>query len=117
MKELLTKLLSNLDTALLVCALVVVCVNTLLTALKKVIDKVKDLTPTDLDNKAAVIVGKILAVTSKILEFASANSSVLPPKARKEIENAAAAKAVETVLAVEPAEAKEAVAQTEEGTK
>ena len=106
MKELLTKLLANLDTAILVIVMVVISVNVILTAFKKVVDRFKDMTATNLDNKASEVAGKILSVASKVLEFASANSSVLPPKARAEIENAAADKAVSVVLAIEPAEKK-----------
>lgn len=104
MKDLIAKLLTNLDTTLFVIVMVVISVNVILTAFKKVVDKFKDTTATTLDNKASDIVGKILAAISKILEFASANSSVLPPKARKEIEDNAAEKAVAVVLAIEPAE-------------
>jgi hypothetical protein len=67
---------------------------------------VKDKTAVTWDNALSDSLGKVLSIVSKILEFASANSTVLPPKARKEIEDAAAAKAVDVVLAVEPAEKK-----------
>lgn len=54
-------------------ALVVVCLNILLTSVKVVLEKVKDLTPTDVDNKAYDALSKVMGVLSLIVDWASAN--------------------------------------------
>lgn len=115
MKDLVTKLLTNTDSVLLVVALVVIGLNILLTALKKIVDLVKDKTAVTWDNALSDTLGKILGGISKVLEFASANSNVLPPKTRAEIEAAASEKAVAQVLAIPPAEAQDASAAPKEG--
>lgn len=53
--------------------LVVVCLNVLLTAVKVVLDKIKDLTPSDVDNKLAEVIGGFVGMLSKIVDWVSAN--------------------------------------------
>lgn len=53
--------------------LILVCLNTLLSALSLILDKIKDFTPTDTDNKAADALHGVLTAIQKILDFLSAN--------------------------------------------
>lgn len=53
--------------------LVAVCLNAGLSALSIILDKIKDLTPSEADNKAAAIVKSAVAGLQKIIDFFSAN--------------------------------------------
>lgn len=80
-------LLANFDPAVAMMLVYVIALNVALTGVKKALDKVKDKTQNDWDNKISDAIGKVLGLLSKILEFASANSVILPPKAKAEIQN------------------------------
>lgn len=53
--------------------MVAICLNVLLTALSSVLDKIKDLTPSETDNKIANVVKSILGVLQNIIDIISAN--------------------------------------------
>lgn len=55
-------------------ALTVVCVNIALSAAKQILEKIKDRTSTDLDNRAHAIVSRVTEVTSKVVDWLSANT-------------------------------------------
>jgi len=72
MKEVLLKL--STDSAMLqVVITLVICLNVLLAAVKTVLEKVKDMTKTDADNKAYAVVAKVAAMLSKVVDWVSAN--------------------------------------------
>ena len=53
--------------------LVAVCLNLALSALSAILDKIKGLTESKLDDKAAEIIGSIIGLLQKLIDFASAN--------------------------------------------
>jgi hypothetical protein len=53
--------------------LVAVCLNAGLSALSLILDKIKDLTPSDADNKAAEFVKGLVSGVQKVIDFLSAN--------------------------------------------
>lgn len=53
--------------------LVSVCLNAGLSFVSVVLDKIKDLTPSDADNKAAVVVKSAIGMIQKLIDFLSAN--------------------------------------------
>ncbi len=53
--------------------LVAVCLNAGLSALSIILDKIKDLTPSDADNKAAEFVKGVISAVQKVIDFLSAN--------------------------------------------
>jgi len=53
--------------------IVAICLNTGLSALSVVLEKIKDLTPTDVDNKLALFVHKILDILKSLTDILSAN--------------------------------------------
>jgi hypothetical protein len=86
MQEMISKILGSHEATILTIVLVVIGTNVMMTALKKSLGWVKDKTETKLDDKAYAIVEKVLSATDKVLEFASANSTALPEKAKAELE-------------------------------
>jgi hypothetical protein len=52
---------------------VLMIVNAVLSALSAGLDKLKDVIPSDTDNKILAIVNKVAAVVQKVLDFLSAN--------------------------------------------
>jgi hypothetical protein len=54
-------------------ALTVMCLNILMTALKTVLEKIKDKTETQADNKMYDIVTKICNILSTVIDWTSAN--------------------------------------------
>mgnify|MGYP001560160441 CR=1 FL=1 len=53
--------------------LVAVCLNAGLSALSLILDKIKDLTPTDADNKAAVVVKSAIGILQKLVDIIGGN--------------------------------------------
>lgn len=84
--EFISKLLESQDATLAKILVAVLFMNVFLSGLKRALDYVKDKTETTLDNKAAELLGKILGVGSKVIDFLSANPSALPPKTKAELE-------------------------------
>lgn len=56
----------------------VIAVNLLLSGLSAALAKIKDLTATDLDNRAYAIISKITGLLAKVVDFASANRPNTP---------------------------------------
>ena len=52
----------------------IVCVNIALSAAKQVLEKIKDKTATDGDNKAYDLISKISGVLSKAIDYVTANT-------------------------------------------
>jgi hypothetical protein len=84
------KLLGSAEGILIIVAMTVVSMNVLMTSLKKIaerwVDKTEALKKTQVDNKILAFSSWGAGLTAKILEFASANSTKLPPKVREELE-------------------------------
>ncbi len=54
--------------------LIAICLNAGLSAVGLILDKIKDLTPGDADNKAADFVKKAIGAVQTIVDFLSANN-------------------------------------------
>jgi len=52
----------------------IVCVNIALSAAKQVLEKIKDKTATDGDNKAYDLISKISGILSKAIDYVTANT-------------------------------------------
>ncbi len=78
-------LLGKAELPLYVILLVVISMNVLLTALKKILEKIKDQTAWTWDNALYDVIVKILGFLALALEFATANSSRLPAKVQDEL--------------------------------
>lgn len=86
MEEFISKALNSHEGILLLIIVVVVGLNVAMTSLKKFLGWLKDKTVSKADDKAYVVISKILSWSDKALEFASANSSSLPPKIKAELD-------------------------------
>ncbi len=53
--------------------LVILCINPVLSGLSVAIDKIKDMTPTSVDNNIAIIIHKVLDFLKAVLDILSAN--------------------------------------------
>lgn len=84
--EFISNILSGFDPILAKVLIAVIAMNAGLTGIKKAVDKIKDKTENKWDNKISDILGTILGCTSKVIEYASANSSALPKKSKEEID-------------------------------
>lgn len=86
MKDIIANILGSKEGLITTIITVIVGINILLTGLKKLVDYMKDKTGSKIDNDISNFLGMILGWISKGLEFLSANSTALPPKAKQEIE-------------------------------
>jgi hypothetical protein len=85
MHDIVAKMLNNQAGILTLMITVIVGFNVCLTSLKKTLGWIKDKTETKADDRAYELIAKLLGWTDKALEFASANSQALPPKAQAEL--------------------------------
>jgi len=53
--------------------LVAVCLNLVLSGIAKMLDLIKDKTKTEVDNKIAAILHKVIAVLQKVIDWGSGN--------------------------------------------
>lgn len=82
----ISQMLSGVDPIMAKVLMYVVAFNVGLTGVKKAVDKIKDRTESQWDNKVSDALGFACGWLSKVLEFASANSSNLPAQSKQEIE-------------------------------
>lgn len=82
----ISQMLSGVDPLLAKVLMYVIALNVGLTGLKKAVDKIKDRTENQWDNKVSDALGIACGWFSRVLEFASANSSNLPSQSKQEIE-------------------------------
>jgi hypothetical protein len=86
MNAVIAKILASKEGILVLAVICMLGLNAVLTAAKKWIDRIKDKTATQVDDKASVVLGQILSVLSKVIEFMTANTTVLPDSVKAELE-------------------------------
>jgi hypothetical protein len=86
MRDVIAKMLNSQEGIVLMIVMIMIGTNIALTGAKKILAWLKDKTESKADDKAYEIVSKVLSALDKVLEFASANSQALPPKAKAELE-------------------------------
>ncbi len=86
MQEKIKLIFVNLDGLIFVVALVMIGLNIAMMSLSKFLGWLKDKTESKLDDKAYEVVTRVLRASQVALSYASANSALLPPKAKAEIE-------------------------------
>lgn len=85
MLEWISKILSTQEHPIALAVAAVYGLNALLTGLKVLLDRIKDKTVTNFDNKMDDIVTSILSWVSKTIGFLTANKAVLPESVKDEV--------------------------------
>jgi hypothetical protein len=86
MRDIVAKLLNSQEGIVLFVVMIMIGTNVLLMSALKVLGWIKDKTETQADNKLHALLSKGASVLSKVLAFLSANSALLPPKAKAELD-------------------------------
>jgi hypothetical protein len=86
MQELLAKLMGSQEGLIVAVVMIMIGVNIALTSARKFLGWLHLKTESKVDDKAYVVVSRILGWSDKALQFMSANSAMLPAKAKAEID-------------------------------
>jgi len=85
MLEMISKYLSTQEHPIAIAVACVYGLNALLTGLKILLDRIKDKTEGKFDDKLDAIITTALSWSTKAIGFLTANSAILPPKAKDEL--------------------------------